>query len=90
MNGYFLFHGMLVQLTCSILEPSLCPHCWRGKVFGVQWKVKMMSFGPFGSEIFFVFSLSALTLKNKEGVGFISVLSFDCLLLMTVKAHSMF
>lgn len=50
----------------------------------------MMSFGPFGSEIFFVFSLSALTLKNKEGVGFISVLSFDCLLLMTVKAHSMF
>lgn len=44
MNGYFLFHGMLVQLTCSILELSLCPHCWRGKVFKVQRKLRMMSF----------------------------------------------
>lgn len=44
MNGYFLFRGMLVQLTCSILELSLCPHRGRGKVFRVQWKHKMMSF----------------------------------------------
>lgn len=56
MDGHFLFHGMLVQLTCSILELSLCPPCWRGKVFRVQWKVKMMSFGFFGSENF-VFAL---------------------------------
>lgn len=36
MNGYFLFHGVLVRLTCSILELSVCPRCWRGKVLGFQ------------------------------------------------------
>lgn len=64
MNGYFLFHGMLVQLTCSILELSLCPHCMRGKVFRVQWKLKMMSFRILWIREF-LFSLSGLTLKRK-------------------------
>ena len=64
MNGYFLFHGMLVQLTCSILELSLCPHCWRGKVFRVQWKLKMMSFRILWIREF-LFSLSALTPQKK-------------------------
>lgn len=62
MNDYFLFHGMLVQLTRSILELYLCPLSWRGKVFRVQWKVRMMSSGVVGSEIVFVITL---TLKNK-------------------------
>lgn len=65
MNGYFLFHGMLVRLTCSILELSLCvPRRLRGKVFRVQWKLKMMSFRILWMREF-LFSVSALTLKRK-------------------------
>lgn len=41
MNGYFLLHGMFLQLAQS-LNFHTCPFCRGGKVFRVQWKLGMI------------------------------------------------
>lgn len=64
MDGHFLFRGMLVQLTCSILELSLRPPCRRGK--GLQSSVESKDDVIWMLWIRgFLFALAASTFRGK-------------------------